>query len=273
MRYGLLADVHANLPALEAVLEALDAVGVDRYICAGDVIGFGPHPLECIDRVERLRPVWVAGNHELMLLGLLPTAAAPRIVRTTLEWTRTVLSSDVVARLRELPLTAEAAGGVVVAHGSLADPSRRVRTPEQVVAELAQLRQDHPRSRILVLGHTHHVMLAGTGMGQRRLTQAGGDVALDAGATYVVNPGSVGQSRGFVNRARAAVLDTATNTLRFVAVRYDTRTLAADLRRIGFPRSTYHRSPIHRLAGRVWGRARATARAVVATVAQVRADS
>ena len=273
MRYGLLADVHANFPALEAVLAALDAVGVDRYICAGDVIGFGPHPVECIERVEGLRPVWVAGNHELMLLGQLPLAAAPRLVRTTLEWTRTVLPSDVVGRLRELPLTADAAGGVVVAHGSLADPSCRVRTPEQVVAELAQLHREHPRSRILVLGHTHHVMLAGPGIEQRLWAGAGGSVVLDAAASYVVNPGSVGQSRGFVNRARAAVLDTTTNTLRFVAVRYDTRTLAQDLRRIGFPRSTYHRSPIRRLAGRVWGRARAAARAVVARVADVRAHS
>jgi predicted phosphodiesterase len=273
VRYGLLADVHANLPALEAVLAALDVLGVDQYICAGDVIGFGPHPVECIDRIERLRPVWVAGNHELMLLDLLPITTAPRLVRTTLEWTKTVLPSDLVRRLRELPLTAEAAGGVVVAHGSLADPSLRVRSPEQVVAELAQLRRDHPRSRILVLGHTHHVMLAGTGINQRLGTGAGRSIALDADASYVVNPGSVGQSRGFVNCARAAVLDTATNTLRFVAVRYDTRKLAKDLRRIGFPRSTYHRSPIRRLAGRVWGRARATARALVTRGTHVRVDS
>ena len=69
MRYGVLADVHGNLDALRAVLRALERHGVDRYLVAGDLVGYGPYPNECVAALAELPATCVAGNHDLIALG------------------------------------------------------------------------------------------------------------------------------------------------------------------------------------------------------------
>lgn len=255
MRYGLLSDVHANLPALLAVLGAFRQREIDTYVCAGDVVGYGPHPAECIAAVDALKAAWILGNHELMLLGRLPRDRAGPLARRTIEWTRAVLPGHTLRRLDRLPLTAELEGGVIVAHGSLNDPSLRITRHPQMVSELDQLGQQHPQAWLLVLGHTHRVFVANS---RTELRWAGlrPRVRLTADTRYIVNPGSVGQSRGYLGGARAAVLDTATRTLELLAVRYDTSSLENDLTAVGFPKWAHHRSPFRRLAERIERKAR-----------------
>jgi len=255
MRYGLLADIHANLPALHAVLDAWRAAGVERYVCAGDVVGYGPHPAECIAAVEALDPVWILGNHELMLLDRLPLATAGPLARRTIEWTRSVLSRKDMARLDRLPLTAELPEGVIVAHGSLADPDRRIVRHEQMRAELEDLGRRHPTAWLLVLGHTHRAFVADM-RGELRWAGWRRRVPLAPGTPYIVNPGSVGQSRGYLGGARAALLDTSSRTFEPLAVRYDTSSIRVDLTAAGFPACTHHRSPLRRAAERLERRAR-----------------
>lgn len=256
MRYALLSDVHANLPALEATLAALRGLGVDRYVCAGDVVGYGPHPVACIERIAALEPVWVLGNHELLLLGRLPVARAGPLVRRSMEWTRSVVPAALLRRLQALPVTAALGDGVVVTHGSLAGPTHRVRRQPDVAAELARLRGEHPTARLLVLGHTHRAMVADAGAA-RRWIGLRAHLALDPATAYVLNPGSVGQSRGFLQRAAAAVLDTAASSVRLVRVRYDASAVVRDLARLGLPPSAHHRSPVRRAAERAWRRVHA----------------
>jgi predicted phosphodiesterase len=250
MRYALLADVHGNLPALEAVLAVCARRGVDRYICAGDVIGYGPHPAECVARVHALDPTWVLGNHELILLGRLPASTAPPVAQRALEWTQAVLPADARRLLDTLPLTASAGDGIVVTHASLADACTRIHPGPLVADELARFEERHPHDRLLVLGHTHRAMLGEqSGMlpwGGRRAV-----AVLRPGARYVANPGSVGQSRDFRSRARAALLDTATGSLELLEVGYDARRVRRDLGAAGLPRWSHHRSPARRLAERV----------------------
>jgi predicted phosphodiesterase len=64
MRYGLLADIHSNLPALESVLEELAHRGVDGYLCLGDVVGYGAFPNECCELLRSLNALVVRGNHD-----------------------------------------------------------------------------------------------------------------------------------------------------------------------------------------------------------------
>jgi len=255
MRYGLLSDVHANLPALLAVLRALQQREVGTYVCAGDVVGYGPHPAECIAAVEALRPAWILGNHELLLLDRLPRDRAGPLARKTIEWTRSVLPDSTLHRLDRLPLTAELPHGVIVAHGSLTDPSLRITRHPQMVSELEQLGRQHPEAWLLVLGHTHRVFVADSNT-ELRWAGLRPRVRLTAGTKYILNPGSVGQSRGYRGHARAAVLDTGTRTLELLAVRYDTSSLETDLAAVGFPTWAHHRSPVRRLAERLERKAR-----------------
>src|SRR3954454_11739774 len=147
MRVGLLSDVHANLPALRAAVARLRAEGVDAWVCAGDLVGYGPHPNECVEAVAELEPVAVAGNHELMLLGALPETRAGWLARRSIGWTREVVRADVRAYLDALPRTA-AAADVAVAHGSPDDPEEYVRSEARAAALLGSLQAQH----LLVLG-------------------------------------------------------------------------------------------------------------------------
>lgn len=238
MRYGVLADVHGNLDALRAVLLALERHGVDRYLCAGDLVGYGPYPNECIEALAALPATCVAGNHDLIALGLLSDGRCIELARRSLRWTRQVLGADERAFLAALPRTATAAGGVVVAHGSLDDPQEYTTTRPQALAQLERI-EHRDGARALVLGHTHRPLAFGRSSGWLR---ADGASSLPPNDAVLLNPGAVGQSRELRARARFAVLDLAAREARFFAIRYDVDACRAALRSVGLsPRSCHLR--------------------------------
>src|SRR5947209_20499336 len=69
MRVAVVSDIHSNLHALEAVLEALDADAPDELWCLGDIVGYGPNPNECCALIEERADVCLAGNHDLAIRG------------------------------------------------------------------------------------------------------------------------------------------------------------------------------------------------------------
>lgn len=106
MRYAILSDIHGNLEALTAVLEALAAERVDRYLVLGDLVGYGADPSACLERLHTLGAVMVAGNHEAGCIGRLELDWFSDAARAALVWTRGQLSFGELDLLRRLPLTA-----------------------------------------------------------------------------------------------------------------------------------------------------------------------
>jgi predicted phosphodiesterase len=246
MRYGLLADVHGNLDALRAVLRALERHGVDRYLVAGDLVGYGPYPNECVAAVAELPATCVAGNHDLIALGVLSDRRCIELARRSLAWTQEVLGDDERAFLATLPRTAPAPGGVVMAHGSLDDPQEYTTTSGQALAQLARIEEGD--ADVLVLGHTHRPLAFGRRSGRLRTN---GGLALPAGEAVLLNPGAVGQSRELRVRARFAVLDVDPREVRFFAIPYDVGACRAALRRVRLsPRSCHLRPSLPRAAVR-----------------------
>lgn len=252
MRVALIGDIHANLAALDSALDLCEREGVDEYVCTGDLVGYGPQPDECVARVAALPGVCVAGNHDLIALEELSTARCIPLARQTLEWTRRVLGDDARAILRALPATASAAGHVLVAHGSLTDPQEYVRTASHAREQLERA----PDARIVVLGHTHEAFAVGAQ--SRMLPSPRGEMKLVNGVRYVLNPGSVGQSRQRLPRARLAILDLERSTVAFHVLRYDTNACRAELRRQGLSENACHLPPrpLRRLVGRALARVR-----------------
>jgi predicted phosphodiesterase len=237
VRYGVLSDIHGNGQALEAVTAALTRIGVDRYLCAGDLVGYGAQPNECVELIARLEPICVAGNHDLMALGELSEERCVRLARRTMRWTREVLSDDARAYLASLPRRAEAAGGVVVAHGSLSDPEEYVLRADQATVELGHLAHEHPGAQVLVVGHTH---LAFASDGRSSLEPApAGALGLN-GSRWLLNPGAVGQSRERLALARFMVLDLDRAEATFHAIPYDIEGARRMLRQRGLPNGSYH---------------------------------
>lgn len=238
MRYGVVSDVHGNLPALEAALAVLAADGAERVVCAGDVVGYGPHPNECAARLRDEAIPCVAGNHDLMAIGRLGLDKADPLARTTMEWTRTALSEGTRSFLEELPPRIDA-GEITIVHGTLSDPTVYVRTDDAAAGQLDELEKE-PGARLLVIGHTHvpHAYAHRRG---RLLHARAGDVHLAPGEAHLLNPGSVGQARERRPLARLLLVDTDARRAEFRAISYDERRTRRALVRAGLPPSAHHR--------------------------------
>jgi predicted phosphodiesterase len=242
MRYGVISDVHANLPALEAVVAELERIGVDAYACAGDLVGYGPQPNECVKAIRQLGAVTVAGNHDLIAIGQLSEDRCERLARQSLRWTRGVLDEETRDYLGRLPQQAPLAGGVLVTHGSLNDPQEYVLDVERAAAQLNRLSEQLPAARILVVGHTHRAF-ATDGASKALGPGANRRVSLNGSDRWLLNPGAVGQSRERLVRARYMVLDLERGEAIFHATRYDVPRTRALLREQRLPPGSVHLAP------------------------------
>jgi predicted phosphodiesterase len=204
MKLALVSDLHANLEALDAVLADIERASPDaRLVCAGDIVGYGPDPEACIERLQQRRALCVAGNHEEMVLGRRDFSRCPYAGIVAAVWTRGRLSASARLYLESLPAWLRVDPSVVVCHGDLASADTYVSTPQRAAQALAQLRERHPSARVLVCGHTHHAAL---------FTQERGFVPVAAGAEHelapgspgLIIPGAVGQARGGTPRRRVS---------------------------------------------------------------------
>src|SRR3989338_4773652 len=124
MRYGILSDIHGNLEALQAVLKALSGDGIDRYLCLGDVVGYGADPKACIKLVKTLEPeVMIAGNHEWGVLGLFGLEYFHPLAQSAVVWARGALDASETEYLKSFRLTCELDDCTLV-HGTLIEPEK-----------------------------------------------------------------------------------------------------------------------------------------------------
>jgi len=235
-RVALLADVHANLPALLAARRHLEAESPDAIVVAGDLVGYGGFPNECIEVLQEMGAVCVAGNHDLLFSGGLPPSRFPSVARQAAAVTGPMLGRDARRFLAELPLVRRV-GRLVAAHGSLDDPEEYVEDPARGRELLAEAARRHLGIDTLVLGHTHRQWeLRGSGSGGAGSASAG---------MRLVNPGAVGQSREYERRPRVrlALLETSSGRVTFLALDYDVETAAARLRELGLSQLGLHHPP------------------------------
>lgn len=248
-RYGLLADIHGNLEALRAAVSRLTQEGAERWLCSGDLVDYGPNPNECITELQRLNAICVAGNHDLIAAGLLPSTRYGPRAREALAWTQTQLTDASHDYLAGLPRTA-AIDEIVLAHGSLTDPEQYINTRQLAAGQLEELATRTPQARLLVLGHTHHTGYYSAaeplefphGRPSAHPTQR-----LHQGRC-LINPGAIGQSRDREPRPRArfALLDLPSDRpgeIRFFALPYDDTATRAKLRAAGLPDEWIHLRP------------------------------
>lgn len=241
MRLGLFSDVHGNLQALEAVLERLAADNVTHHVCAGDLVGYGPQPNECVALLRESGVCCVAGNHDLIATGRLGDEGISPLARETLRWTSSALTASTRAYLSQLPLIFRWQH-LLIAHGAITDPRVRVRNGEQAAEQLATMTARDSTLRMLILGHTHRPLIYGERRGPLAV-RVGRPVALSAAERYLLNPGAVGQSRERRVRARCVILDLDEGWANFQALQYDLPACERVLRAHGLPAGTYHLKP------------------------------
>jgi len=235
MRVAAITDIHANLPALEAVLASIEEVGVEEIWCLGDVVGYGAEPDACADLVRERCALSLVGNHDLAVLGALDVSAFSEAAAAAVSWTREHVSEPTLELLRELE-PSNRREGIALSHASPRDP-----VWEYVLsAEQADACLDAQLERIGLIGHSHvslfFVRPAPPERGEIHGAQASDDTLLDLGSgSWLVNPGSVGQPRDGDPRAAWLELDTEELTARFHRVGYDVGRAAASIVEAGLP--------------------------------------
>jgi diadenosine tetraphosphatase ApaH/serine/threonine PP2A family protein phosphatase len=232
---AVISDVHSNQPALEAVLAAIDEVGVDEVWCLGDVVGYGAQPDACADLIQQRSAICLAGNHDLAVLGELDIATFSETAASAVEWTRENASAATLDFLRTLAPTGTRED-VGLFHASPNDPIwEYVLSIDQAEAGL-----DAQPQRVGLIGHSHISLFFtradGAGHGDTQGAQAGdgAGLALASGA-WLLNPGSVGQPRDGDPRAAWLELDTDAWTAHFHRVPYDVATAAETILAAGLP--------------------------------------
>src|SRR4030043_168822 len=122
MRYAILGDIHSNLAAFEAVLQDVKGRGgFDKIWCLGDVVGYGPDPRECIERLRQFEHVCVAGNHDRAAIGKIDTAEFNPVAALACHWTAQQLAAEDIDYLQNLPLKL-CQDSFTLAHGSPREP-------------------------------------------------------------------------------------------------------------------------------------------------------
>jgi diadenosine tetraphosphatase ApaH/serine/threonine PP2A family protein phosphatase len=235
VRIAAITDVHANLPALEAVLEAIDDAAIEETWCLGDVVGYGVEPDACTDLVRERCDVCLVGNHDLAVLGALDISSFSEAAAEAVEWTRGRVEERTLEFLGELGPNAER-HGIGLFHASPRDP-----VWEYVLSgEQADAGMDASPNRIALIGHSHVALFftrpEGDDSGETRGNQAGDGALLDLNrGSWLVNPGSVGQPRDGDPRAAWLELDIEAETACFHRVPYEIERAAAPIAAAGLP--------------------------------------
>jgi len=238
MLVAVFSDIHANLPAFEAILRDSDEVGVEQRWCLGDVIGYGADPDHCIELARERCEICLVGNHDLAVLGEIDTSTFSGAAATAVDWTMDHTAKQNLRILKGLE-PSNADGPAALYHASPRDPVwEYVLWPEQAADCLAV-----QEKRVSFVGHSHVALFfssADGGEGDEQAEahgyQAGAGTRLEiAQGRWLINPGSVGQPRDGDPRAAWLELDTESWQATYHRVGYDIERAARAIEAAGLP--------------------------------------
>jgi diadenosine tetraphosphatase ApaH/serine/threonine PP2A family protein phosphatase len=237
MRYGLLADIHANREALSACLAELARQGVDRLVFLGDLVGYGADPDWVVDQVMAQvarGAIVVQGNHDISAASE-PRKELHADARRAIEWTQGALSAEQRRFLGNLPLTAEAEPDVLFVHASARSPAQW--TYITGALDAAQSMQA-TRARVSFVGHVHEPMLYYadvTGRVMNYEPPASHSIPLIGTRRWLGVVGSAGQPRDGNPAACCAVYDSTSRQYTLLRVPYDHVETARKVAAAGLP--------------------------------------
>lgn len=232
MRIAVLSDIHGNLEALEAVWQDLAGRSPDRVVCLGDMVGYGPNPEEVLQFVRQRKVDCCMGNHELGIAFQQERRWFNATARKGLSRTESMLSSDSMTYIRDLPRALQVEGAVCV-HGF---------PPQNVTRYLFEVPDEKLEAwfaegvPMAFVGHTHELVAVRWLEGALSRREPSCETLSVVEGSYIINAGSVGQPRDDVSRrAKYLLWDTQEQTVTVHCVAYDVAATVAKIRALELP--------------------------------------
>jgi diadenosine tetraphosphatase ApaH/serine/threonine PP2A family protein phosphatase len=237
MKSLIISDIHANATALDTVLE--DAGDFNAAWVLGDLVGYGPDPNECIERVRNLPGlVCLIGNHDSATLGQINDIAFNPTARQAIQWTRKNITPENLDYLRQLPESAQV-GEISFAHGSPREPVWEYLLDTHNATE----NFNYFKTPYCLVGHTHlpTIYTLNNEDFHARLIAPEADSVFKLHPRAIINPGSVGQPRDRDPRAAYAIFDQEKMSIQFRRVAYDIQAVQNRMRKENMPERHIHR--------------------------------
>jgi diadenosine tetraphosphatase ApaH/serine/threonine PP2A family protein phosphatase len=227
MKIAILSDIHSNLEALDAALEYIRGRDIDNIYCLGDIVGYGPNPNECVERIRENCKVALMGNHDYAAVGMADIEYFNDYARASVFWTRDTLSQENLTYLESLPFSYEEEAFLLV-HSSPSNPSR---WHYILSREIAEIEMDYFKQPLCFIGHSHVPVVYSADQAIREH-----HISLDTdGRKYIINVGSIGQPRDGEPKLCFVVYDTESRELEYVRLHYPVNTTYEKIIKNGLP--------------------------------------
>jgi len=236
MRYGILSDIHGNLEALQAVLTACQKNMIEQFLHAGDIVGYGANPKECLEIVRKLGIPTVAGNHDWAVSGQLDPMFFNPMAKEAVYWTQKQLSAEEIDFLSHLELVYRN-DDLILTHGTLSEPQRfhYMKYFSQADETFDLMDRD-----LCFIGHTHSPQIIMKQSG-KSLPSETLNIQIKEGCQYIINAGSVGQPRDGEPMAAYCLYDTELRSIEIKRVVYDIKLAQKKILDAGLPASLAYR--------------------------------
>jgi len=236
LRYAIISDIHSNIEALQAVLKTIEQENIDKIVCLGDIVGYGPDPNECIELIQQHCEIILTGNHDFACIESAELFYFNQYAAKAVEWTVAVLTKENLDFLAKLPLDGKIENFYLV-HSSPFEPRSWDYILSLDDAEFNFSKFDEA-NQICFIGHSHHPViyveyLENDYKYYRQLPDQ--KTQLKEDERYIINVGSVGQPRDYNPDAAYGIVDTTAQVYELKRVHYDVNKTFKKMVSVGLP--------------------------------------
>lgn len=229
MKYAIISDIHANIEALDAVVDDAQSKDVHDFFCLGDIVGYGPNPRECIRKILDIKAVCIAGNHDHAAVGLTDISFFNLHAKNAALWTSEQLADDDKTFIKDLPLVVRHEN-ITLVHSALDEPSKwHYILNDSDAAKNIELMD----SLLCFIGHSHIPCIFQEQYNSRALFDFLDHLTISQKS--IINVGSVGQPRDGDPRSSYVIFDDSSNIITFERVDYDIEKAQKKIIEAGLP--------------------------------------
>lgn len=239
MRYAIISDIHSNLEALESVLIYLQSNPVDKIISCGDIIGYGPNPVQCINKLKMLNNfISVIGNHDAAVLGKTDISNFNNDAKEAIKINKNMLSKNELDYLNSLK-TSLSIDNTLFVHGSPRDPINEYLFLFEKFIQMMSFFKE----KICFIGHTHHPIIFEYDINNNNgcFYQSIDIFELDNSKRYIINVGSVGQPRDNNPNSCVVFFDSKYMTISFKRLPYNIEKTQKKMAELNLPEKLIQR--------------------------------